>query len=501
MKVIRFREVLLALGGLFVCFVIMGAAQQNTSSASVSRSRALSSQPAPQSAGYSASQSGGYPSSTNYQPPLSFRIPDEIAVDEFVNYHKHRLPMPKFGQAVAMDTRWGNGEYSTGQRDAILQIGLATAEVDDRSDLRPLNLSLVIDKSGSMADDDKMARVKESFQTMVGKLRPQDIVSIVTFDTGAAVLFPSGPVGDGQALRRAIDCLQPGGSTNLNAGLMLGYAEAKKHFSSDATNRVILLTDGIANVGVTEPDRIAAASSGFNRQGVDLSTIGVGMDLNNELLRTLATAGHGLYHFVSDYQDIQKVFVNEVQSLMSSVAKRATVSIDYDQNLAVQKVYGYTPRFGTGSVSVGLDDMNSGLTQVVLLRFQAKNATNQDLSVRVRLSYFDVSRKRQVEETQVINLHPSQQSFNNLLVDPEVKKNFTIAELAQSLYDMREAVKRGSYNEGQAILDGTVGAMHQRYPSMEDKDIQFVAEIVEGFERDLAAYNRQRPNSDCGQCR
>jgi secreted protein with Ig-like and vWFA domain len=143
-------------------------------------------------------------------------------------------------------------------------------------------------------------------------------------------------------LRRAIDCLEPNGSTNLHGGLMLGYAEAKKHFRSGATNRVILLTDGIANEGVVDPGRIAAQSSEFNGQGIDLSTIGVGMDLNNDLLRTLARSGRGLYHFISDFQDIDKVFVNEVQSLISSVAKKVEVKIDYGPGLQLEKIYGYS---------------------------------------------------------------------------------------------------------------------------------------------------------------
>src|SRR6185369_16249322 len=116
------------------------------------------------------------------------------------------------------------------------------------------------------------------------------------------VLYPSRPIGNADGLRRAIDCLVPDGSTNLHSGLMLGYAEAKKHFRAGATNRVILLTDGIANTGVVEPERIAAESSEFNGQGIDLSTIGVGLDLNNDLLRTLARSGRGLYHFISDFQ-------------------------------------------------------------------------------------------------------------------------------------------------------------------------------------------------------
>src|SRR6185295_11821126 len=111
------------------------------------------------------------------------------------------------------------------------------------------------------------------------------------------------------------------------------------------------------------PSKIAAESSEFNGQGLDLSTIGVGLDLNNDLLRTLAQSGRGLYHFISDYKDINKVFVNEVQSLVSSVAKNVQVRIEYGNGLRLEKVFGYRPRYDNGTVSVGLDDMNNGLTQ------------------------------------------------------------------------------------------------------------------------------------------
>jgi Mg-chelatase subunit ChlD len=427
-------------------------------------------------------------------------VPEEIAVEEFVNYHKHRLPLPKVGQAVAMDTRWGNFEVSRSQREAILQIGFTTAEVNERTDLRPLNLVFVIDKSGSMADSDKMSRVKDGLLTMVGKLRPDDVVSIVTFDTSAQVLYPSRPIGDADSLRRAIECIVPDGSTNLNSGLMLGYAEAKKHFRAGATNRVILLTDGIANTGVVEPSIIAAESSEFNGQGIDLSTIGVGLDLNNDLLRTLARSGRGLYHFISDYKDINKVFVNEVQSLISSVAKNVLVSIDYGPGMQLEKIYGYSPRYGNGSVSVAMDDMNNGLTQVVMAKFHA-DAMKSALPLKVRLSYYDVKRKCTVEEMQELRLVPAEGDSCELLADVEVKKNYTIAELADSLFQMAGLARSGNYAQAQNVLDASLSTAYRRYPNMEDEDIRFIIDIVEGYRRDLRVYNEYSHKHDCGSCR
>lgn len=502
MKIYRFLAKIVAPGLLCLCISTAVSAQQSGSSASVSRSRAIVNSGS--SAAPSSSTNTYYPPSPSYpaynSPPPGFKIPDEVAVEEFVNYHKHRLPLPKYGQAVAMDTRWGNDEFSPSLREAILQIGFTTAEVNERADLRPLNLVLVIDKSGSMADSDKMSRVKESLRTMLGKLRSEDIISIVTFDTNARVLFPASPIGDGHALRRAIDCIEPDGSTNIHSGLMLGYAEAKKYFRKDATNRVILLTDGIANVGVTDPGRIAADSSECNGQGIDLSTIGVGLDLNNDLLRTLARSGRGLYHFISDFKDIDKVFVNEVQSLVSSVAKNVEVRIEYGPGLQVEKIYGYQPRYGNGTASVALDNMNNGLTEVIMAKFRTQSRNSQ-LPVKVRLSYFDVKRKCRVEEVQELRLVPSERDSCDLLADVEVKKNYTIAELADSLSDMRGLAVRGNYLQAQNALDGSIATAYRRYPNMEDADLRFILNIVEGYQRDLRAFNGFHRREDCGTCR
>jgi len=499
MKVYRLEKILV-LALLCLCYWTSVSAQQSGSSASVSRTRAIVNA----GPGTPAPTTTYYPSTPYYPtytpPPPVFRIPEEVAVEEFVNYHKHRLPLPKWGQAVAMDTRWGNHEISRSQREAVLQIGFTTAEVNERTDLRPLNLVFVIDKSGSMDESDKMSRVKDGLRTMVGRLRPDDIVSIVAFDTQARLLFPAQPIGDGNGLRYAIDCLVPEGGTNLHSGLMMGYAEARRNFRPGATNRVILLTDGIANYGVTDPSRIAAESAECNARGIDLSTIGVGLDLNNDLLRTLARSGRGLYHFISDYKDINKVFVNEVQSLISSVAKNVEVRIEYGSGLRLEKIYGYQPRYGNGNVSVTLDDMNNGLTEVIMAKFRT-DSLKSSVPVKVRLSYYDVKRKCPVEEVQELRLMAAENDSCDVLADVEVKKNYTIAELADSLYAMAGLARGGNYSQAQNVLDASVSTAYRRYPNMEDEDIRFILDIVEGYRRDLKVYNEQNRKHDCGSCR
>lgn len=494
MKASIFRGFALACIGVFTaCSAIDVSAQESLSSASVSRSRAIAS-PKNVSSTNSRRSSGSKNYSNSSYDAVNFTPPDEVAVEEFVNYHRHRLPMPKAGQAVAMDVRWGNDEVSSGQREAVLQIGFTTPSVNERTNLRPLNLALVIDKSGSMADGDKMSRVKQSLRVMLDKLRDDDIVSIVVFDTDAEVLLPSQPIGNGSKLRDVIESIEPNGSTNIHAGLMLGYKEAQKNFEKDATNRVILLTDGIANVGTTDPKKIAAESSEYNGRGVDLSTIGVGLELNNDLLRSLAKSGRGLYHFVSDYKDIDKVFSTEVQSLLSSVAKNVKLEVEYDPNLQMEKIYGYDPRYSKNSFSINLENMNNGVTQAIITRFSASDVRKNFNSVKIRLSYFDVKKGQKVEEVQEVILNGTSKTQTKMLVDEEVSKNYTIAELAQSLDRMSKSFKAGKPAEAERFLNQTLAQTYERYPTMEDKDIQFILDIVENYRTDLRNFNRRKDN-------
>lgn len=462
-------KVFLTLSLLFCALTNVALAQDATSTAAAARTRYLS-------------ELGVIPSSR------------EVVVDEFVNYHRHQIGRPKSGEAVALDVRWGNDQAASANREAVLQIGFSTALANDREQLRPLNMALVIDKSGSMADADKLSRVKTALLNMISQLRSTDILSIVVFDSEAEVLLLSRTVGNGEAIKRLIRQIEPGSSTNIHAGLMLGYHEALKNYSEDATNRVVLLTDGIANRGVTDPERIAQDSLRFNDRGIDLSTIGVGLDLNKDLLRHLAKSGRGLFHFVADAEDIEKVFIKEVQSLVSPVASEPNVEIDYDPGLELVQLYGYEPQSRRGGVTIKLDNMNHGMTQVVLLRFRVprNRQYHSRLPVNVRLSYYDLEQKRRVVKTEESFVSVREGSRGDMLKDYEVGKNYSIAQLAQAIREMAEAVEARRFREAESLLTEAIAQTRQRYPHLDDEDIKRNLMIVENYQAVLRKYNRER---------
>ena len=420
----------------------------------------------------------------------------EVAVEDFINYHRHQIGRPKSGEAVALDLRWGNDQAFGAGDEAVLQLGFSTALANDRQQLRPINLALVIDRSGSMADADKISRVKASLLVLVSQLRDIDTLSIVVFDSEAQVLLPACSLSNREFIRQLIRQIEPGGSTNIHDGLMLGYQEARKHYRKDATNRVILLTDGIANRGVTEPEKIAQDSLRFNDEGIDLSTIGVGLDLNQDLLRRLAKSGRGLFHFVADARDIEKVFITELQSLISPVAYEPKVDIEYDSGLELVQLYGYEPQLRKNGVTLKLDNMNQGLTQVILMRFRVARKPSDDsrLPVKVNFSYYDLEQKKQVVKTQESFLTLKGGPPGDRLKDNEVGKNYSIALLAQAIRDMAVACEAQRYREAENLLTTAIAKTYQRYPHLEDQDITRTLLVAQKYQDALRKYN-QRPDA------
>jgi len=417
----------------------------------------------------------------------------EVAVEEFINYHRHKIVSPRSGEAVALDVRWGNDQALGEGNEAVLQVGFSTALATDRQQLRPVNLAVVIDKSGSMQASDKMSRVKSALIAMVSRLRDEDILSIIVFDTDSQVLLPAVRVVDRGSIRQIIRGIEPYGSTNLHAGLMLGYQEVRKNYRRGATNRVILLTDGIANEGVVNPEQIARDSQQCNDEGIDLSTIGVGLDLNKDLLRLLARSGRGLFHFVADVQDIEKVFIDELQSLISPVAYNPNVEIDYGSDLELVQLYGYRPELRRNGVSLKLDNMNNGLTQVVLLRFRydGRNAIPLRLPVKVRFTYYDLEQKQQIIKTEESFLTVKTERSGNLLKDPEVGKNYSVALLAQAIRDMAVACESRRYQEAENLLTDAIDKTYRHYPHLEDEDIKRTLSIAQKYQISLRQYNQR----------
>jgi len=170
--------------------------------------------------------------------------PEEVRVDSYIASIDYHYPDP--AGDVGITLRSGNQQYSTGGQEGVLHIGIQGAR-KAYADLPPMNLAFVIDKSSSMADDQKLDWVKQAFGIFIDKVRDQDFVSLVTFDDQATVLFPSTQMKSAdrrRQFREAVQKIYPSGGSNLQAGLELGYQQVLANFRSEYVNRVLFLSDG-----------------------------------------------------------------------------------------------------------------------------------------------------------------------------------------------------------------------------------------------------------------
>ncbi|MCT2591012.1 von Willebrand factor type A domain-containing protein [Streptomyces sp. N2-109] len=272
---------------------------------------------------------------------------DTVRPEEFVNSFRQGYPQPEGdGFTVTADgARTGSGQWS------LLRVGLATKEEPpDAAERRaPAALTFVIDISGSMDEPGRLDLVKSSLRKAVGKLRAKDSVSLVTFSDEATTVLPMTRLdGDGPRddVRDAVDGLEPADSTNLAAGMRKGYEEAVEGKRKGATNRVVLLSDALANTGDTSAETILDQIATHRAEhGITLFGVGVGSDYGDSLMERLTNKGDGHTTYVSTEKEAQKVFVDELPRNIDLRARDAKAQVAFDPSTVEQfRLIGYDNR-------------------------------------------------------------------------------------------------------------------------------------------------------------
>ncbi|MFT6501073.1 MAG: hypothetical protein ACJASQ_001183 [Crocinitomicaceae bacterium] len=414
--------------------------------------------------------------------------PQDIVVEEYFNYHRHNITLPQKNESVALDLQWGN-ETISGSGSAILQIGIATSEFHKGSlaDAPPVNVSLVIDKSGSMSSDNRLVNAKEAAYEFVKRLRPTDHISILAFDSNVEIVLASSEVGDKKAVLAAIDKIQLGGSTDLNAGLIAGYGQVAQAYVPGQSNKVIMLTDALTNSGVVDPLQIMRTSKIFNEEyNINVSMVGVGVDFNTDLSRKITDNAKSSIYFINDSEDIKKVFIDEVESLLCPVTRDAKLILEFDKGIALEKFFGYSPTVGKNRLELDLNNMNKGLTQIFLARFNIKDTDGKIPPVVARIEYFDIGKNERssVQGTAKLN-NDSSENENNPLVNEEVKKNYAIASMAQGLHDMADHAQKGQKEAAVKTVDKTINFVNGLYDGVYDDDVKRVFDMLKTYQTDM----------------
>ena len=266
---------------------------------------------------------------------------EAIRVEEFVNSFDYDYRSPDEGLNAIAD----GGPSPFNEGNVIVRVGVQAEEVSNR-DRPSANLTFVVDTSGSMDRDDRLGLVKESLSRLVGELDNDDQIAIVTYSDNAEVILPPTSVRNDDEILDAIDSLRPDGSTNLEAGLDAAYDLANEAFDRDDINRVILASDGVANVGLTDPDGLVDMIRRDADRGIQLVTLGVGMgNFNDVVLETLADDGDGFYAYVNTVDEADKLFGEDLVSTLLTVAIDGKIQVEWNEEaVASYRLLGFENR-------------------------------------------------------------------------------------------------------------------------------------------------------------
>ncbi len=308
---------------------------------------------------------------------------------------------------------------------------------------RPLNLALVLDRSGSMAGGKKMPFAREAAAFAVKQLLPTDRVSITVFDQEVKTIVPNGPAADKPGLVRTIERIAPRGSTDLHGGWAEGCRQVESALVPGGVNRVLLLSDGQANVGVVDPNTIAAEARGVAARGVGTTTMGVGDDYNEDLMEGMARGGDGRYYYIKSPAQLVDIFQTELQGLMDTFGQKVSLGLEPQNGAAVTDVLNDLEKAPTGRLMLPNLVVDMPVLAVLRLKLPALPAARTLLEVRLAWDAPRDGGRRVLRATLGALPAVPMAAWSALPEDPDVRVQVALLMVARAQKEAAHATERG----------------------------------------------------------
>ncbi len=390
-----------------------------------------------------------------YLPPA-----DSVRAEEFINYFDYRYPNPSRAETFGINLAGGPSPFTERESGRMVQVGIQGYAVpaEERQDVV---LTFVIDVSGSMDMENRLHLAKRALHLLVDELRPTDEVAVVVYGTTAHIVLPMTAVAERDEIHAAIDSVWPEGSTNAEAGLRLAYKHAAKYFNEDAINRIVLVSDGVANVGTTEAGGILDEIEKYADKGIYLTTVGMGMgNYNDTLMEQLADKGDGSYAYVDDMTEARRIFVHELTGTLLTIAKDAKIQVEFNPEVVERyRLVGYENRdvadddFRNDEVDAGEIGSGHSVTALYEVEFFEEAAAPTATVATVRLRW------QEPETGEVIETERSLTVGELATTVEETAPRF---QLAQAVAEFAEILKDSPFAEGSTLTD-----LHQTVDDIE----------------------------------
>jgi Ca-activated chloride channel family protein len=282
----------------------------------------------------------------------------------------------------------------------VVKVTLDAPPAPSRAVRPAVNLSLVLDRSGSMSGD-KIEKAREAAIEAVRHLGPRDIFSLVVYDDNVETVIPAQSVENTEFIVSRIRTIQPGGSTALFGGVSQGAAEIRKHLSGDFVHRIILLSDGLANVGPQTPEDLGRLGAALIKEHISVTTVGVGTDYNEDLMARLSQKSDGNIYFVEKSGDLPNIFTAELGSVLNVVATQVKLIIEVPENVTPVSIIGREGRIRGNRVELAMTQLYGNQEKYVLVELRLPDTKSvKSLEIAKAMVTYDdpVTKKREQSE-------------------------------------------------------------------------------------------------------
>lgn len=357
-------------------------------------------------------------------------------------------------------------------------------EIDAGAGRRPrLNLSLVLDRSGSM-EGEKMLRAREATRYAIDQLLPVDRLSVVIFDNVVEALIPSQLAGNKEQLKGRLAEVYARNSTALHEAWVRGGLQVSEHLTEGAINRVVLITDGLANEGLTNTDHIVSQAKGLNERNVSTSTIGIGDDFNEDLLIPMAQAGGGNSWHVKTAEDMQRIFAVELEGLIAQIAHTVTLGLVPADGVRLSDVLNDFEMNETGRYRLPNLQANSPVEVVVQLRVPAQPEGTRLRLLDLRLGYTPQEMRAAEVIRQALEIEfEREEAVERLPVNHEVAKAVQMLMNARARAEAMRRMDAGDFVGSQGLLkDARLASIAAFAPMEASPDVQEEMALLNEYE-------------------
>jgi len=259
----------------------------------------------------------------------------------------------------------------------VVKISLDAPELPRGGARPPVNLALVLDRSGSMAGD-KIAKAREAAIEGLRRLTEGDVFSLVAYDHVVETLVPAQSAGRTEWIESRIRGIEARGNTALFGAVSQGAAEVRRNLDGPYVHRVILLSDGLANVGPSSPEDLGRLGAALLKEGISVTTVGIGDGFNEDLMTRLAQRSDGNHYFVESSRDLPRIFAAELGDVLSVVARRVVVELECPEGVRPLRVIGRDGSIRGNRVEIRLNQLYGGQQKYALVEVQVPAARAEE---------------------------------------------------------------------------------------------------------------------------